>query len=72
MVIVLLPLLTILIYNEMWNYWYSPTDEDSKRLREMVVKTINSPDYKKIVREETVYAINPGMSRFNRPKDSYI
>lgn len=72
MVIVLLPLLTILIYKEMWNYWYSPTDEDSKRLGEMVAKTINSPDYKKIAREETIYAIEPAMSRFTRPKDSYL
>lgn len=72
MLIVLLPTLTILIYNEFGNYWFNPTQEDSKRLGEMVVKTINSPDYQKIAREETVYAIEPIMSRFNRPKDSYI
>lgn len=72
MVIVLLPLLTMLIYNEIGNYWSNPTQEDSKRLGEMVVKPINSPDFKKISREETIYAIEPMMSRFNRPKDSYI
>ncbi|TDM50458.1 hypothetical protein ETI06_00340 [Macrococcoides goetzii] len=72
MVIVLLPLLTMLIYNEIGNYWSGPTQEDSKRLGEMVVKTINSPDFKKISREETIYAIEPMMSRFTRPKDSYL
>ncbi|MCU7558583.1 hypothetical protein [Macrococcus capreoli] len=72
MSIVLLPALTILIYKEIGNYWSSPTEEDSRRLGEMTAKTIYSPDYKRIESEETIYGIAPLISRFNRPKDSYI